>query len=105
MTVFVTNLNLEVIAKKQQSYVRSQNCPNLVVPRCYEEIWRKLQKFQCTADIKASNIHKAVAAGATALTEILEELLANVKSGANLQISQLVGKLWDAFALSFLVSK
>ena len=99
---FLTNLNLEVITKKQQSYMHPQNCPKLVVTQCNEEIWRKLQKFQRTADIKTSNIQKVIAAGAagaTALTKILEALLANVKSGANLQISQLVSKGCDALAL------
>ena len=70
-----------------------------MVPQCIEEIWQKLQNFQCTADIKASNIQKYIVTGATALTYILEALLVNVKSWANLEIPQLVSEGCDALAL------
>ena len=96
---FLTNLNNEVVTQKIKTYIRPDNCPNLVVPKCNTEVWRNLSKFQRTADLKVSHVQRSISAGAAAIIQILDLLLANTKSPQSLQIPQLVSKGCDALAL------
>ena len=41
---FLTNLNNEVVRQKIKTYIRSDNCPNLVVPICNTEVWLNLSQ-------------------------------------------------------------
>ena len=96
---FLTNLNNEVVTQKIKTYIWPDNCPNLVVPKCYTEIWQNLSKFQRTADLKVSHVQKNINAGAAAIIQILDLLLASEKSPQSLQIPQLISKGCDALAL------
>ena len=93
---FLTNLNNEVVTQKIKTYIRPDNCPNLVVPKCNTEVWRNLSKFQRTADLK---VQRSINAATAAIIQILDLLLANTKSHQSLQIPQLVSKGCDALAL------
>ena len=96
---FLTNLNNEVVTQKIKAYIRPDNCPNLVVPKCSSEVWRNLSKFQRATDFKVSHGQKSINSGATAVVEILDQLLTSAKSPQSLQIPQLVAKGCDALAL------
>ena len=51
-TRFRTSLNHDKIKEKQAAYLRPENCGNLVVPRCNDEIWKRLNHFQRRKDIE-----------------------------------------------------
>ena len=96
---FQANLTAEKIMDKKKVYLRQQNCDNLEVPRCNEEIWRKLSKEQHLTDGKVAGIQCAIAEGATAVVNILESLLAGGPSNGALDIPTLVAKECDSLAL------
>ena len=96
---FRANLRAEKIIDKKKAYLRPQNCDNLEVSRCNEEIWRKLNKEQRLKDGKVAGIQRAIAAGATAVVHILESLLAGGPSNGALDIPTLVAKGCDSLAL------
>ena len=89
---FRANLRVEKIMDKKKVYLRPQNCDNLEVPRCNEEIWRKLNKEQRLRDGKLAGIQHAIAVGATAVVHILESLLAGGPSNGALDIPTLMAK-------------
>ena len=96
---FMGNLGSEKIAAKEKSYLCPSNCPTLAVPRCNEEIWRKLQKHQKQADIRMAGIQRAITAGATGLVQMLESLLSVRKSSGSIDVQGLVTKGCDSLAL------
>ena len=96
---FLVNLNVEKIIEKEKMYLRPNNCPNLIVPKCNDEIWHHLNKGQRSGDIKLANIQRAIASSATAMIQIVEGLLASAKSGKAPETHALVGKACDALAL------
>ena len=96
---FQSNLRAEKIMDKKKVYLRPPSCDNLEVPRCNEEIWRKLNKEQHLRDGKVAGIPHAIAAGATAVVHILESLLAGGPSNGALDIPTLVAKGCDSLVL------
>ena len=96
---FMGNIGSEKIAAKQKAYLCPENCPALAVPRCNEEIWRKLEKHHKQADIRVAGIQRAIAAGATGLVQMLEALLSSGKATGSLDVQGLVTKGCDSLAL------
>ena len=96
---FLTNLNNKVVTQKLKHTYGLITAPNLVVPKCNTEVWRNLSQFQRTADLKVSHVQRSINAGAAAIIQILDLLLANTKSPQSLQIPQLVSKGCHALAL------
>ena len=76
-TRFQTSLNHDKIKEKQAAYLRPENCGNLVVPRCNDEIWKRL----------------------TAIIQMTEALLQCFKNKGDLNMPTLISKATDALAL------
>ena len=96
---FKTALSYDTIQGKQKEYVRPENCSKLSVPHCNDEIWKKLSRFQKRKDVKMANIQRALSASATAITQVIENLLSAAKSKTIVDIPAIVSKATDALAL------
>ena len=96
---FRTSLNHDKIKEKQAAYLRPENCGNLVVPRCNDEIWKRLNHFQRRKDMKLANTQRAITASATAIIQMTEALLQCVKNKGDLNMPTLISKATDALAL------
>ena len=84
---------------KQKECVRPEYCSKLSVPRCNDEIWKKLSRFQKRKDVKMANIQRALSASATSITQVIENLLSAAKSKTTMDIPAIVSKATDALAL------
>ena len=96
---FKTALSYDTIQGKQKEYVRPENCSKLSVPCCNDEIWKKLSRFQKRKDVKMANIQRAMSGSATAITQVIENLLSAAKSKTTVDIPAIVSKATDALAL------
>ena len=90
---FMGNLGSETLAMKQKSYLSLNNCNTLMVPRCNEEIWRKVDKNQRQTDICMAGIQRAITSGATVVVQMLEALLSSGKSSGSMDKQSLVTRL------------
>ena len=57
---FKTALSYDIIQGKQREYVRPENCSKLSVPRCNDEIWKKLTRFQKRKYVRMANIQREI---------------------------------------------
>ena len=96
---FKTALSYDIIQGKQREYVRPENCSKLSVPRCNDEIWKKLTRFQKRKYVRMANIQRALSASGTAITQVIENLLSAAKSRTTMDIPVIVSKATDALAL------
>lgn len=96
---FRVALNVDKVIEKQKAYLRPQNCQNIGVPRCNQEIWHRLSTVQRREDVRMTNIQRAIHSRATAISQILDLLPAGAKNKAKLDIPCLVAKGCDALAL------
>ena len=92
-------MSYDTIQGKQKEYFIPKNCSKLSVPGCNDEIWKKLSRFQKRKDVKMANVQRVLSASATAITQVIENLLSASKDKTTMDIPAIVSKVTDALAL------
>ena len=97
--LFIEKLDEEKLEKLVKTYNKPENCPNMITPKCNEEIWRGdiLNTSRRSNDIVLQKIQmhtvKAASAMADACDKIMEK---NLKSD---QCREMITPVIDALAL------
>ena len=97
--LFIEKLDEEKLEKLVKIYNKLKNCPNMITPKCNEEIWRGdiLNTSRRSNDIVLQKIHMHTVKAACAMTDACDKIMKlNLKSD---QCREMITPVIDALAL------
>ena len=81
--MFIEKLVEEKLKKLVKTYNKPENCPNMIIPKCNEEIWRGdiLNTSRRSSDIVLQKIQTHTVKAACAMTDAFDKIMKkNLKS-------------------------
>ena len=97
--LFIEKLDEEKLEKLVKTYNKPENCPNMITPKCNEEIWRGdiLNTSRRSNDIVLQKIQMHTVKAAYAMTDACDKVMEmNLQSD---QCREMITPVIDAFAL------
>ena len=97
--MFIEKLGEEKLKKLVKNYNKPENCPNMIIPKCNEEIWRGdiLNTSRRSSDIVLQKIQMHTVKAACAMTDAFDKIMKkNLKSD---QCKEMITPVIDVLAL------
>ena len=97
--MFIEKLDEEKLKKLVKTYNKPKNCPNMIIPKCNEEIWRGdiLDTSRRSNDIVLQKIQMHTVKAACAMTDACDKIMKkNLKSD---QCREMITPVIDVLAL------
>ena len=75
--LLIEKLDEEKLKKLVKTYNKPENCPNMITPKYYEEIWRGdiLNKIRRSNDIVLQKIQMHAVKAASAMTDACDKIM------------------------------